>query len=669
MDLTIDFETRSPVDLKDRGLFVYFSDPLTEIMCLGYAIDNNPAKLLIPDKFLKLVNPENLIYEIGSPAEVIHLIQAADRIIAHNSMFEYVGWNKKFRDILGWPVLPMAKVYDTMAQCAYHALPLNLDSASSILNLAVQKDKEGHRVMMKLCKPRQAWKREKANDPEWMSKIYWHEARHELEILFNYCGKDVETERLLFHTLPKLPANERAVWLLDQKINLAGIPIDMESVKILTSILEKREAEQQGRFAVLTDGKVSGPRSYVALKDWINEKTGLNIQSVSNDAVTELLERDNLPTIVSEVLKIKAELAKSSTAKFKGMVNRASADNRVRGATLYHGAATGRFAGRGIQFQNLPRDSYGEDDYHKVMEYIITGQDERLKEEYDDPFFMASKCIRGSVKAATGKQFLNADYSSIEGVGLAWAAGEEWVLNAYRSGSDMYKVAAAMILNKPYDSITDKERQSPGKIAELACGYGGSIAAVRQFGGTGTDEEIYHGIVAPWREIRPETTKFWRALESAAMKALKNPGTITSYRAFKYTVNSGFLKCKLPSGRVLHYFRPDIREVLTPWGEYKKSITYIKTDGGGPHRVPTHGGKLVENVIQALCRDLLVIAMLNLDRAGFKIILTVHDEIMVEVDKGDDRLEEMISIMSIVPSWAAGMPIKADGWIGERFRK
>lgn len=669
MILTIDFESRSTVDLKKRGLFVYWNHPETEIMCLGYAIDNQAPKLLIPTKFRNLISPANLEYELGTVQEIASAAVQAEKIIAHNSMFEFVGWSKKLATLPGWPELPFNRIYDTMAQCAYHALPLRLESACDTLMLPIRKDSQGHKIMLKLCKPRNSWKRERETDPQWMNKTYWHEKPEELERLFNYCGVDVEAERALYYRLPDLTPSEREIWLLDQKINLRGIPIDMESVKLLTDVLERRENEQQALFAQLTDGKVTGPRSYVALKNWINENSPYTVQSVSDSAVEEILQYPDLPANVKQVLTIKSELAKSSTAKFQTMINSAGYDGRVRGSTQYHGAGTGRFAGRNIQPQNLPRKVYNEQEYESIIYLLANGQLKIVTAVYDDPFYMASKCLRGSIQAPGGKQFLCADYSSIEGVYLAHKVQEEWVLDAYRAGKDVYRLTAAMCLNKDYDAIEDDERNYIGKVAELACGYGGAVQAVRQFGGKGTDQEILETIVRPWRDARPNTVSFWKGVENAAKSAVANPGRVFEFSQVQYCYSKEFLKCKLPSGRLIHYYKPNLSDVRTPWGEFKESVTYLKAKNGGAFRTPTHGGKLTENIIQACCRDFLTTAMVNLDKAGFDIVLTVHDEILAEVNEGDNRLEEFINIMTIVPAWAEGCPISADGWIGKRFRK
>ena len=745
MDITIDFETRATIDLKTHGAYVYAVHPETEIMCLAFQVEDERPRIWVPDKFLKMLEPLTLNYEFASDRLTYKTILSADRIIAHNSMFELLMWNSILHKRFKWPDLPLDLLYDTMSMCAYHALPLALGKAGEALNLQVQKNQLGHTTMMKMCKPRKPLKKEReklANDgvdfledgsfyhPESDSHFHlWHETAEQMQILFNYGCDDVKTERLLFTTLPQLPDKEREIWLMDQRINLRGVPVDIENIKPIIETVADRKAEKLAEFQKLTKGAVTGPQSYVALREWVNEQAKLKVKSVDKDATNAILDLPGIPDNVRKVLLIKSELSKSSVSKLKAMVDRSSSDGRFRGMAQYHGASTGRWSARGVQMHNLPRDSYGEEDWEQTNRYIVEGDLDALTMLYDDIYYVASRCVRGSIKAQEGYEFLCADFKSIEMVGAAYLAGEEQVLNDVRAGKEMYKVAASNIFNKNYDDINKGERQT-GKVGELSLTYAGGIGAYAVMAKaydidleslipfvlpTITEDERYIGnravhaymrinpkamsfnaamccdvIKQRWRRSRPAITAFWAGLESAAYQAIANHGKVFAYRAIKFACNAGFLKCQLPSGRVLHYFLPKVQSVkrkvkdteghpatcmcdeCITWDE---AITYMgmKTVEGKTTtqwtRLSTYGGKFCENITQAFCRDLLAHGMLRLEDKGYPICLHVHDEAVSERLIGEGNLDEFCNILAEVPDWAAGMPIEADGWKGKRYRK
>lgn len=691
-EVTIDFETRSPVNLKDQGAFVYAADPATTPICLSAAVNADRPVVWINPRFRHLCHTANIQYEIVPEKDIFSMILDSKKIIAQNSMFEFLIWNWIMTSRFNWPVLELSRLHDTMAQSAYHALPLNLENSGAALGLTIQKDMTGHRAMMKICKPRTPKKKEKEEDPCWKNKLYWHEDPIDYEAVVNYCCHDVLTERMLHHSLPDLPPAERMIWLMDQVINLRGVCVDVDAARIITRRLEDYKDKQEVEFQRLTQGMVSGPKSYVALQNWVSQRIGRPISSVDKAAVAELLKTP-LPEDVQKVLMIKTELSKSSTAKHQAIINRAGADNRFRGIAQYHGASTGRWAGRGVQVHNLPRDSYSEKDYELCLYLLNKGDLVTLEQVYGNPFSVASRCVRGTFIAAPGKELLCGDYSAIEGRNLAHLAQEEWVLEAYRAKKDMYKVAAAAILGKSYDDITKAERNAPGKIAELACGYQGAAGAVRQFGGgVGmTDEEIVKTIISPWRKSRPKTVDFWYETERAAIMAVENPGQETEYSYIKFHSDIQFLRIFLPSGRALHYYAPEIQKTRArrknPREDHpqncicdecaydKKYLDFMGMQTVGDSTVPvwtrcaTYGGRLVENIVQATCRDILAEAMLRLTDAGFHVVLHIHDEIVCEEEKGSRSLREFYELMEVVPTWAAGMPINVSGWQGYRYRK
>ena len=697
MQLTIDFEARSRVEIKDRGAYVYAADPSTEAMCMGIAVDDEPVRLWIADHFLGLVDQAQLKYPIIRPLEVLRLAFKADKVVAHNSMFEYLLWNW----CLKWPHLPLEKLHCTAAQSRYHALPSSLEGAGAALGLPIQKDKIGHAAMLRTCKPVK-----KTGE--------WNEDPQDLLDNFNYCGMDIETTRLLHKTLAPLPAIERKIWLMDQRINLRGVPVDLPGVQAWVSLVQKREQGLIERFKGVVNGAVSGPRSYVKIKEWLNSR-GVPCTSVDKEHTLKILARDNVPEDIREALTIKSEISKSSTSKLKAMINR-SHQGRIYGMFYYFGAATGRWTGEGVQLHNLPRDSYYPEEWEGATELAALDMPEAMKILYDDIFFAASRCVRGALCAPEGKNFVASDFSSVEARGLALLANEAAILKAFDEGMDVYKIAAASTFDVPYDEVTKAQRQV-GKVQDLALGYNGGIGALVTMGtGYGIDLETLPPLILPsatheelggtygakalatmykkqnpeikisfnaavacdilkrrWRDVHPATCDFWKDLNAAAVGAIANPGDVFEVGDLKYVVHNDFLKCLLPSGRLLQYYQPQMRINPTPWDESHSAVTYmsLKVANGRTTRAwvrtPTYGGKLAENVVQAYCRDLLAWAMLRLEKAGFKLVMHVHDEAVAE--SPTDRQAEFDRIMEIVPAWAAGMPIKSSGWIGRRYRK
>jgi len=649
--ITIDFETRSPVNLKDCGVYPYFAHPDTEFMCLAAALNAAPPVIWIPRKFERMIDVSQVRYEIVSEKRIVEMILSADEIVAQSVEFEYTGWNHLAVPRLGWPPLPLEKLHDTKAQLCMCALPASLGKAGQALGLSIQKDDAGHKAMLKLCKPRRPNKAEKAANPDWAKTLYWNEDPNLLITLFNYCCIDVESERLVCHTLPKLPPKEREIWLMDQRINMRGVPVDVENVKAIVRVVAEREEKLLARFQELVGAKVSGPLSYVKVKEWVNAQTGLSLESVDKNATAELLKGGKLPPHVHEALQIKSELSKSSVAKFRSMLNRVSVDGRLRGMFLFHGAATSRWTARGVQLHNQPRDSYGPRTWESVAQFFREGDADALAFFYEDPFYAASKCVRGAICTQPGRRFICADFSSVEARAEAHLAGEESVVEAFLSGKDLYKVSASTTFNVPYEAV-DKTQRQVGKTSILALGYGGGIGAYAKMAkGYNIDLETLPPLILPtattdelggqwgakalakaylsrtpdaemsldaaiacdvikrrWRAANPNTVRFWKGLGEAAYRSVENPGQVFSYRDIKYVTHGGFLKCLMPSGRIMYYYDPQIRPVQRAWDldsdyEGDPAITFMGmkvVDGGTTRqwaRLATYGAKLAENCI------------------------------------------------------------------------
>ena len=724
--VVIDWEARSPVNLKNCGVYPYLAHPDTEFMCLSAALNAAPPVIWIPRKFERMIDVAQVRYEIVTEKRIVEMILSADEIVAQSVEFEYNGWNHLAVPRLGWPPLPLEKLHDTKAQLCMCALPASLGQAGQALGLSIQKDDAGHKAMMRLSKPRRPNKAEKAANPDWAKTLYWNEDPKLLITLFNYCCIDVEAERLVYHTLPKLPPKEREIWLMDQRINMRGVPVDVENVKAIVRVVAEREEKLLARFQELVGAKVSGPRSYVKVKEWVNAQTGLSLESVDKNATAELLKDEafevNFPDVYS-ALEIKSELSKSSVAKFRSMLNRVSVDGRLRGMFLFHGAATSRWTARGVQLHNQPRDSYGPVVWEIAAELFRDNNVEELTFFCDDPFYVASKCVRGAICTQPGRRFICADFSSVEARAEAHLAGEDSVVEAFLSGKDLYKVSASTTFNVPYEEV-DKTQRQVGKTSILALGYGGGIGAYAKMAkGYNIDLETLPPLILPtatadelggqwgakslaksylartpdaemsleaaiacdvikrrWRAANPNTVRFWKGLGEAAYRSVENPGQVFSYRDIKYVTHGGFLKCLMPSGRIMYYYDPQIRPVQRAWDldsdyEGDPAITFMGmkvVDGGTTRqwaRLATFSARLAENVCQGYCRDLLAESMLRVEAAGYPVVLHVHDEAAAELPDERGSLEEFNRLMAVVPPWAVGMPLAAEGWSGARYKK
>jgi DNA polymerase len=390
---------------------------------------------------------------------------------------------------------------------------------------------------------------------------------------------------------------------------------------------------------------------------------------------------------VKRLLEIRQELSKASTAKYKALINGLDGVDHIRSLLMYHGAGTGRWTAKRFQPQNLPSRGLAVD-AEGVDGAIAAAKVGLLEELYSDVMGVASACIRGMLIASPGHRFISADFSAIEGRVLAWMAGEEHVLQAYVEGKRLYCVAAAGIYKVPYEEINEGRKHDPkykkmdsiGKVIELACGYQGSVGAFKAmaegYGVEVPEDEAKEAIYA-WRESRPLTVALWRGMEQAAIEAVMSPGTVTTYQMVKFKVIGKYLLMKLPSGRFLYYFNPNVEEKEMPWKDdqgnpcYKDCVSYWAVDSYTKKwsKCWGYGGLWTENAVQAVARDLMASAMLRVEAAGYPVVLTVHDELVSEAPVDHGSVEDYVKIMCDSPAWAAGCPVAAEGWSGPRYRK
>lgn len=689
--LYIDFETRSPVDLKTAGLYNYATDPRTEVLCLGYAFSDAGVCLWA-------AHGNNTI-QLSS---VHDFIRKGGTVVAHNAAFELAIWNHICVPRYGWPELKPEQVHDTMAMAYAMALPGSLENASAAVGLAVEKDMAGHRLMLSMCKPKEDGTYKE--DPESLHRLY------------EYCKKDVEVERQLYQRLLKLPQAEHALWVLDQAINQRGLYVDIPAIKAAIQIVEKEQARLNNEMRKATGGAVATCTATGQLADWIRSQ-GVPIEGVAKADVLDALATDGLPGSVRKALTLRQEAGKSSTSKLKAMLESAASDNRIRGTMQYHGAATGRWAGRRIQIQNYPRPPKWLEDPELQDEILCGIRDgfapETISMLYGPPMEVLSGCLRAFITAAPDHELMACDYSNIEGRVLAWSAGEQWKLDAFirydtfkldsdgnkipdgkgdfeREGPDLYNVTYGECFDlDPYD--VDKGQRQIGKVQDLAFGFGGGVGAGQSMAriyNVFVEDRIMDEWKVRWRNKHPMIVKYWYALEEAAIAAVRNPGhkftAGAKGREVTYLKSGSFLFCRLPSGRCLCYAYPEIRTIQAPWGD-KEGLTYMtmldstqrktkkqypdpKSDGSWA-RIGTYGGSLSENNTQAIARDLLGHALPNLEAAGYPTVFHVHDEAVAEIPTGFGSVEEMARVMTQLPPWASGLPVAAAGWRSGRYRK
>ena len=698
LKLTIDFETRSRVDLRKTGAFAYAEDPSTEVMCLAIKVDDQPTRLWIPRKFLELFFSEENLNILDShegdialkgltvlrTEQVEELIQGADIIEAHNAGFERAIWENVCVNRMGWPEIPVHKWRCTASRASAMALPRSLGEVCKVLGLSEQKSNEGHQIMLKLCKPRTPTK----NNP-----AEWHETASDLLKLFTYCAQDVEAEHALSEAISELIPSELEMWQLDQEINARGVYVDVPTARQAKELIEAYKTTLEAELKTLTHGMVGTAKQVGATRQWFLAR-GVDLPDLTAPTVTKALTREDITGSARRVLEIRKQLGGSATSKYDAIIKRACKDGRARDTLMYCGAErTARWAGRGIQPHNMPRGDFK--DPALCIETIQSQDIGLMKVLFGDPMSVMSTAIRGMLRAAPGKDLICADYSAIEGRGLAWLAGEEHVLEGYRAKLDPYKTAATGIYEVKYEDV-DKAQRQVGKVSELALGYQGGYRAymsmASNYGVTvppgyepETEEEWMENgkrltleeacfkkwatpIVYSWRDARPKTLGFWNILEDMAIKAVETGGAFT-WRNLLIGCKGDYLHIKLPSGRLMSYYKPLVEPKKTPWGAIKNVVTYMGIYNSKWVRLSTYGGKLAENITQAVCRDILAEGIKNVTKAGYPVVLHVHDEIVAEVDKGQGDLAEFEELMAKDPAWAAGFPLTAKGWRGKRYRK
>lgn len=652
--LSIDLETYSPLNLSKTGVYPYAAHLDFEILLFGYAVDDGPVQVVDLASGEKL--PDEILAALVDPGVVKW---------AFNASFERIclsAWLHRYHPEL----LPQGSFLDpaqwrcSMIWAAYLGMPMSLDQVARVLDLPMKKDTAGKKLIKQFCTPatpnlinKGARRNLPSLDPEgWKAFI-------------EYNRRDVKVEQAIHTRLAKFPVPE-AEWeayALDQRINDAGINLDTTLVDAAVALDKKHRQTTLDRAQELTG--LENPNSPIQLKDWL-ANNGCPLDSLTKAEVATALE--DATGVVKEILQLRGDLAKSSVKKYQAMQNVAGTDDRARGLLQFYGAGrTGRFAGRLVQVQNLPRNYLPDLDQARTL--VKDKNLEAVELLYDSVPDTLSQLIRTAFIPNPGNRFIVADYSAIEARVIAWLASEKSTLEAFRDGKDLYCETASRMFKVPVEKHgVNGELRQKGKIAVLACGYAGSIGALKAMGALkmGLSEDELKPIVDAWRAANPNIVWLWQEVEDSALTAITTKQTV-QLRNLTFSVESGILFITLPSGRRLAYVKPGLGQnrfggnAITYWGV---------TTGRRWGRLETYGGKLVENIVQAIARDLLVTGMKNVAEADHQIVMHVHDEIVIDepLDSGF-TVEDACQLMSKLPAWAGGLPLTADGYECDYYRK
>lgn len=633
--LHLDIETYSSAPLPKCGVYRYCDAPDFEILLLSYAFDDAPVVTVdmacgetLPDAFLHALEDANVLK------------------IAHNAAFERVCFSKHLGH---W--LDPAQWRCTMVMAWYQTLPGKLADVAVALNVTEKKMEEGKDLIRYFSMPCKATKTNGGR-----TRNLPRHAPEKWATYKAYNAQDVETERAVYKALlhHSLPEHEWALYALDQRINDRGVRVDRLLVKSAMAVDQAFSEQAFQRAQELTG--LENPGSVSQLKAWLADMD-MPMESLSKRIVQE--KAAGAEGIVKELLELRLELSKTSVKKYESMARCICKDGRVHGLLQFGGAArTFRWAGRLVQAQNLPQNHLP--DLNLARDIVRSGDEEQLELLFGSVPNTLSELIRTAFIPRDGCRFIVADFSAIEARVLAWLAGEEWVLEEFRGKGKIYEATASRMFHIPQETIVkghpNYEYRQKGKQATLSCGYGGGVGALKAMGAKMPEEEM-QPLVDAWRAANPNIVRFWNALGNAASEVIEKHNSV---RVGKVMVcrKEGHMLIRLPGGRDLCYLSP--RFVTNRFGS--RGIGYLAASAGGKMELQeTFGGKIAENCTQAIARDLLAHAMLNLEAAGYPIVFHVHDEAVMEVPIGQGSVEEACRVMAIPPDWARDLPLRADG--------
>lgn len=644
--LHIDLETYSDIDIGKCGAYRYVDSPNFEILLLAYAYDDEPVTVIDVAQGEQI--PKDVLEDIADDSAIK---------VAHNAAFERVCLSKYLNTRLD----PMAW-HCTMVHALSLGFPASLADVGKALNLEEDKQKMavGKRLITYFCKP---CKPTQANGQR--IRNYPHHDLEKWDLFKEYNRQDVVTEQTIFERLVKfpLPESEQQLYCLDQSINDYGIGVDTDLMDKVIGYSETYEAQMRKECEELTGG--INVHSIVQLKQWLTEQEGRQIDSLTKDDVDQLLKLDLKPSS-KRILELRQETGKTSVKKYEAFERSICSDGRIHGAFQFYGAGrTGRWAGRLIQPQDFPRNAF--EDIALARQLVKSEQWDEIEMLYGSMNDVFSTLIRTLIVPPQGMTFAIADYSAIEARVVAWMADEKWRQDVFANGGDIYCMSATQMFGVPVEKHGQNSHlRKKGKVAELACGYGGGVGALRKMGGEqmGLSEKEMDDIVKKWRRSSPHVVRLWRELGDAAIEAIDTRLRVKCRHGVSFKYAKGILFMTLPSGRSLAYVQPrfDGRE-LTYMGMNQTTRKWERTK--------TWGGKLTENLIQAIARDCLAESMAKIQQAGYHIVMHVHDEVIVEVPSEDaeEHLKRIEELMGEPIKWAPGLLLTADGFNSPYYRK
>lgn len=649
-----DYETRSGTDIK-RGLWHYTHDKDAAALCFGYAINGARPVLWVPSQ----PNPQDLFDHIAG----------GGLFAAWNCMFEWHVWNYICVPKYGWSPLPLEQCVDTMAWAAAQNLPQSLAGCGEAMGLAPEeaKSKRGKYLISKLCVPQRLTKTRSEvwnNDPDLLKE------------LGEYCLQDVVSEEAIAKRLRPISAFEQSVWLATQRINLRGLPVAVDEIRATTGIVGQEKVRLNSELKSLTEYRVTSASQRARLLDWVNERLRSPLLDLTGDTVDAALGTDIEPQ-ARRALEIRSHVCQTSAAKHEVLLDTVCPDGTVKALLVYHGAGTGRWASRGgLNAQNLPRPLLGDIDIQSAHSILATGDHQLAHMLFGDRVMDAAvSTVRGVIRAPQGYEFLDADWSSVENRVGSWIAGQQDKVDMFAKGLDEYKVfASESLYGIKYDAVTKAQRQV-SKSAVLGCMFGqGPKGLIEYAKGYGVDMTLEHSedVVRKYRKEYHRIASLWYRCGDAIIDAVQNPGVVVDAGSFlKISKMGDFLWMKLPSGRLISWYKPEVGMLDTPWGEKKLGVSVMGTNRFTNKwtRIPLIGSSVYQSGVQGTARDLMADAIPRLESAGYPLVLLVHDEFLSLVPEGHGTENEFIEIMCQAPAWAKGLPLAAEAWRGVRFKK
>lgn len=634
--LSIDIETKSGADLKKSGVYRYASDPDFQILLFAYALNDLPVQVI---DLTKDQLPDNILQMLTNPAITK---------CAFNANFERTCIASHFKIVCDPKQWICTMVWSTTL-----GFPNSLEQVAKAMSLTDQKDAHGKRLIKQFCTP--PFLDPNTAPEKWLQFI-------------SYCQQDVEVERAVRRKIERFPMVEWDLWSLDQQINDYGVRLDRQLVEQAIKADELNRQSLMTEYVQLTG--ISNPNSLQMMKNWLLEQ-GITVGALDKEIVKDLVKTVKNET-VQRVLRIRQELAKTSVSKYHAMSNSIGTDDRVRGLLQFYGAGrTGRFAGRLIQVQNLPQNKL--EDLDNARQLLADGRFEEIDLLFGNIPDTLSQLIRTMLVPDEGCRFVVSDFSSIEARVLAWLANEKWVMDVFDGDGRIYEATAAQMFNVPVETIRkghpNYDYRSKGKVATLACGYAGGVNALRAMGADkmGLSDTEMKDIVAKWRKANSNIVKFWYDVENACKYVVVNRVPVTLQHGIRVHIRSNILFIDLPSGRSLAYVRPSLS--TNNYGN--EQIAFMGMDSISKQWCEqyTYSGKLVENIVQAVARDCLTVALMRLNQAGYRINLHVHDEVVLSVPNDQSGVVDVERIMGVPIEWAKGLNLTAGAFECNYYKK